>query len=442
MRFKILRGWLCALAACGAPWLARAAVYDVEIDAARPRVASVTARLEPGERGLCMTRSAADTGLTHGWATFVHALAVAGPDGEPLAATYDGDGCWRVAQTGTVTARYAVLLQHDRFPNEPGDDELAYAGDWGQFWTGRALFLEGAPTDAVEVRFHLPAGWQATAPWPNATEPQSFRPANLAALLDSGFMLGLHRALQLEGTGAHIQLGLAGDGPMARADAITQILRSAIDAFSTLHESPPRGELAVFLAQGRLLGGGVMGHTISMLVEDELPDALLPMLAYLVTHEVFHLWNVQLDYTDAADFYWFTEGFAEYYSFLQLRAAGYWDDATLREQMQERDTQYRQAAGALSLQEAGQDKLDHYDLVYSGGLLAASALDALIRRKSDDRHRLSDVLPYLMQRYRRGTGEKLSIDKLVAAIRAATGVDVRAFFSRHIAGREPLPPPN
>jgi predicted metalloprotease with PDZ domain len=440
VRVAILRPCLLGLALWHDAGRAAAADYVVEVDADRPRVAAVTARLQPAEAGLCMLRAARDTGLTHGWATFVHDLRVTSANGQPLEARYDGAGCWRVHAGGPVTAHYAVLLQHDRFPNEPGDDELAYAGDWGQFWTGRALFLEGAPADAVHVTFELPDRWHVTAPWRAAESPTSFHPADLDALLDNGFMLGQHETHVLQGVGAHVQVGLAGDGPKARAEEVVALLRSALGAFAELYQAPPTGELAVFLGQGRLLGGGVVGNTISMLVEGPVPDALLPTLDYVVTHEVFHLWNADLEYADEASFYWFIEGSAEYYTFRQMRASGVWDEATLRSQLEERDALYRKALGELSLAEAGRQKLHHYDLIYSGGLMATAALDALIQAESAGRHRLDDVLPVLLQKHRRGAGASLTLETLIAQIREVTEVDAAAYFHRYITGHGPLPP--
>jgi predicted metalloprotease with PDZ domain len=419
--------------------IAAGADYVVAVVAERPRVAAVTARLRPAAPGLCMTRAAADTGLTHGWATFVHDLEVRSLAGAALDARYDGAGCWHIPTHDAVTVTYEVLLQHDRFPNEPGDDELAYAGEWGQFWTGRALFLEGARPQTVRVRFELPDGWQVTAPWTATAKPDEFRPVDVDALLDNGFMLGRHATRTLARPGAHVQIGLAGAGPTARAGEVAAILESALDAFTALHRRPPPGgELAVFVGQGRLVGGGVIGNTISMLVADEVPDELMPTLAYIVTHEVFHLWNAHLEYADEASFYWFSEGFAEYYTFRELRAAGIWNEGTQRSQLDERVRLYRAAAGDLSLARAGQQKLDHYDLVYSGGLLAAAALDAGIRKQSAGRHQLDDALPVILAKHQRG-GEVLSIDALVARIREATGVDTADFFRRHITGAEPVP---
>jgi predicted metalloprotease with PDZ domain len=433
------------LALMAAAWSAQCrattADYQVEVNAERPRLAMVSATIEPGERGLCMTRDAADTGLTHGWATFVHDLHVADAHGSALAANYDGAGCWRVAAKGPVTAHYAMLLQHDRFPNEPGDDELAYAGDWGQFWTGRALFLEGAPASDVRVTFRLPQDWQVTAPWPAASAPGEYRPADVDALLENGFMLGRQVVRRIADAGAHVQIGLAGKGPEARADEVAGIVRSSLAAFTDLHRAPPDGELVVFLGQGRLLGGGVIGQTISMLVENELPDEMLPTLAYIVTHEVFHLWNARLEYDDERDFYWFTEGFAEYYTFRQMLAAGLWDEATQRSQFAERAELYRSKSGSLSLRAAGQHKLENYDLVYSGGLMAAAALDGLIRKQSRGRHRLDDLLPLLMQQHRRGSGKALTMDALIARIREATGVDAGPFIRHCVIGNETITPP-
>ena len=314
------------------------AEYMVEIDLEHPRRALVTARLTSREYNLCLNRSAADTGLTHGWATFVHEFVAEDLNGEPVNFAYDGGGCWIVGPEGPVTVRYTMLLQHDRFPNMPGDDELAYAGDWGQFWTGRALFMEGVPAENISVTFSLPQDWVVTAPWPQAEDgaPFTFAPPDTDALLDSGFMLGTHESRTFNQGEATIHIGLAGAGPAARGDLIEQTLRDALASFTDLHEGAPTGDLAVFLGRGRVLGGGVMGRTISMLVIDEMPDSVMPILSYIVIHEVFHLWNANLNYVDQSQMYWFTEGFAEYFSHLHMHEKGLLDSETLRGMFEER----------------------------------------------------------------------------------------------------------
>jgi predicted metalloprotease with PDZ domain len=417
------------------------AEYLVEIDLERPRRALVTARITPDERGLCLSRSAADTGLTHGWATFVYELVVEDSNGETVNASYDGDGCWSLESEGAVTARYTMLLQHDRFPNMPGDDELAYAGDWGQFWTGRALFMEGVPTEEIGVAFSLPQDWVATAPWPQAEDgaPFTFAPPDNDALLDSGFMLGTHESRTFSQGGAVAHIGLTGAGPIARGDLVEQNLSDALASFTALHGGAPTGDLAVFLGRGRSFGGGVMGRTISMLVIDDVPDAVMPILSYIVIHEAFHLWNANFNYADQSQMYWFTEGFAEYFAHLHMHEKGLFDSETLRSRFEERASLYTDAIGQISMVEAGLEKLDNYNLIYSGGMMAALALDMHILQGSNGAHRLRDVMPALYSRHGPGAEASLDNNGFAALIEQETGVNTRDILNGNVEGTQVIP---
>ena len=429
---------LSILAAC--PVFAQPATFTVTIKKDDQRYAEVVASLPVGPNGLCMNRDAGDTGLTHGWATFVHKLNVTSADNMQIDAVYDGDGCWQLSASGPVTASYTVLLQHDRFPNEPGDDELAYRNDVAQFWMGRALFLEGVEPESIRVEFDMPEGWKVTAPWPViAGTDNSFAPASMTRMVENGFMLGRHMIKSFAVGDAQVYLGLAGDGPAEREAEVSTTLSSALEGFSNLFKAAPSGEFAVFLGQGRLLGGGVVGQTISMLVTDRVPDELLPMLAYIVIHEVFHLWNADMDYDNAADFYWFTEGGAEYYTFRELYRQGVYDEDTFLAQINERAELYEKASGNLSMVEAGKTKMEQYDLVYSGGLFAIAALDMRIAKQTDGKHRLDSVLPILFERVRKGGDEALTFDGFIGAIQEQTGVDTRDLFDTYIIGDNTLP---
>ena len=85
---------------------------------------------------------------------------------------------------------------------------------------------------------------------------------------------------------ALVYLGLAGDGPAEREAEVSSTLSGALEGFSNLFNAAPSGEFAVFLGQGRLLGGGVVGQTISMLVTDRRPDEMPPMQRIFETHRV------------------------------------------------------------------------------------------------------------------------------------------------------------
>jgi hypothetical protein len=154
-----------ALTLATAPCAALAGRYRVEIlpgrsdDDGALRRARVEARLSPREGEIGFFRSGADTGLFHQWATFLLDLEATDAAGEPLELIYEHPGTWRLPnwRKGEVTARYTMLLQHDRFPNEPGDDELAAARSYGVMWTTRALVrgTEPVPLAAALAPFGL-----------------------------------------------------------------------------------------------------------------------------------------------------------------------------------------------------------------------------------------------------------------------------------------------
>ena len=164
---------LCCAAAWAAVPPALADHYKVSFARARQdddgamRLANVEATLTPDNGRIRLSRAAGDSGLYHGWAGFLTSIEGRDAAGRPLELVYEGAGVWRVAPhpRGEVRLRYSMNLQHDRFRNEPGDDELAYARPYGVMWTARALFMEGAPSENVTVAFDLPPGWRVSTPW-------------------------------------------------------------------------------------------------------------------------------------------------------------------------------------------------------------------------------------------------------------------------------------
>ena len=68
-----------------------------------------------------------------------------------------------------------------------------------------------------------------------------------------------------------------------------------------------------------------MGNTISLMQGGPLDENTTPMLAYITTHEMFHLWNSNFAIASAEDsdaLQWFGEGAAEYYTWLYAVRGG------------------------------------------------------------------------------------------------------------------------
>lgn len=425
-----------------------AADYVIRIEGEAPRVAQVEARLStlPGGE-LHLRRAARDTGLYHGWATFLHQIEAQGESGEAIPVRFAPDDRFVLENTASgtpVTVKYTMLLQHDRFPNLPGSDELAWARDDAVMWTTRALLLEGMPAEDIEVRFELPADWRATTPWQEIEPGIRFRAADTDALLDAAFVAGTHHEARLgDGPDAPVRIALAGPYAKSASEPIMANLDTYLREFEALLGTPPRDRLLLIAGDADYWGGGVMGSTISMLVGGALDEHTLPMVRFVTTHELFHLWNAHFPYTDQPArerLYWFMEGTATYYAWRAQVSQGDLTDAEFQALLEQEIATYHAARGELSLAEAGADKLQNYDLVYSGGLVAVMLLDEHIRSESSGERSLDDVMRALAGG---STGSKAVVldgRNLAEVIRRVTGVDVSELLASgiHTPGELPI----
>jgi predicted metalloprotease with PDZ domain len=187
----------------------------------------------------------------------------------------------------------------------------------------------------------------------------------------------------------------------------------------------------------------------------------------LVSHEYFHTWNVKRIKPAAFAPYdlarpaltrllWVFEGYTSYYDDLFLLRSGTITQADYLRLLGKTITSVARTPGRTkqSVAESSFDAWTRYYKqdenstnaivsYYTKGALVALALDLLLRRKSDGRHSLDDVMRLLWQRYGRdfyqGAPRGIPEDALPGLIREATGVDVRAFIARYADGRADPP---
>ena len=410
------------------------------------RRAEVVATITPDNGAVRLARSGEDTGLYHQWATFVLDIEASDTNGQPLALTYLPHGVWKVAKWrgGEINLRYELALQHDRLPNEPGDDELAYARPYGVMWTGRALFMEGAPARDIEVRFEAPEGWRVTSPWRASDQTGlNFQPNDMDDLLDSAFFAGLHTETVLNVAGIEARIATGPEMQVA-LDLYQETLRDYLSEYAKLFGAATAEAPVVIGARGSFWGGGVMGRSISMMAGGEVAPEMAPMVSYIVAHEAFHLWNAQWRY-DAAKrppIEWIAEGSAEYYTKLVGLRIGDIQQEQWMSEIAGRWNSYRAAVDTTSIAEAGRTKLENqtsYDLVYSGGMMVSLALDLMIRRETDNSKSLDDALRLIHRRFTSTGRAALTRASLIRAIRDATGVNIDAFLKQYVDRQNDLP---
>lgn len=417
--------------------------YRVTIEASSPRLARVDAELTPTPEGeLLLVRNAQDSGIEGGWARFIEDLQLSDTEGKPVPAEELEEGRFRVGAAGSpLRVRYRMRLEHDRVPNQPGADELAWARPEAVLWSGRALFLEGAPAADIEVTFFLPESWRATTPWQVIEPGRRFRAQTTDALLDSAFIAGEHFEAQLgEGVDAPVRIALAGPNAISQSELVVETVGRYLGVFGQLFGAASRGRMLLVAADGGFWGGGVMGSTISMLMGGELDASTLPMLRFVTVHEAFLLWNANFPYRGREgkeSLYWMSEGTASYYTMRSQLGAGDLSAEAALSQLGDEVEKYLAAIDRLSLVAAGPTKLSNYDLIYSGGFVASMALDIAIRARSEDRHSLDDVMRSLHS----GAGRDIELDvaSFGELVEQTTGVSVSDLLACCIVGAERLP---
>jgi predicted metalloprotease with PDZ domain len=87
----------------------------------------------------------------------------------------------------------------------------------------------------------------------------------------------------------------------------------------------------------------------------------------------------------------------------------------------------------LWVREAGFDKQPNRQLVYGGGSLAALAFDVELRKRSNDRVGLPDVLKEMMREFA-APGRTYTLADIERIAGSLTGSDFRSFFAQAVEG--------
>ena len=130
---------------------------------------------------------------------------------------------------------------------------------------------------------------------------------------------------------------------------------------------------------------------------------------------------------------------AEYVAWLTRFRLGEMEEAEfLAELVTQNDKYLAQLDGTVTLESAGNTKAEHYDMVYSGGFIAAMSLDFLIRSQSKGKKTLDDFWTYLLNHYPRG-GEVLDIPGILDAATTLYGSGVGDALEAYITSSDPIP---
>ena len=333
----------------------------------------------------------------------------------------------------------------------------------GSFVDAELGVLNGASTfvfpdiddlGVLDVTLTLPETWSqsqtALEPHPSGT-PHRYLAADVDTLVDSPILLGNPdvRSFEVQGTTHHV-VTLGTPGPWDHAQALEDIQRVTETQVAFWGDIPyPHYHYLVVLAER---GGGLEHRNSTLMMtrrfQQTLREDRIRWLG-LVSHEFFHTWNIKrlrpaglgpFDYENEVytPSLWIAEGFTSYYDDLLLRRAGLITEREYLDRLGANIASVRDRPGRL-VQPLGEASFDawvkHYrrnensdnaqTSYYTKGALVAWMLDAEIRRATQDRQSLDDLMRLARSRFGNAGYTPEAFRDLASEV---SGSDLSTFF--------------
>ncbi len=384
------------------------------------------------------------------WATFMRNVSAIDEKGQTVRLRHSGDGAWHIPEPlpKKLILNYEVEIKHDQSKWPFGSKEAAYARDDGVFLTGAALFITMLDLQNMNVRFDLPQDWKVSVAWEELTnEKNAFKANNAEELLWIGMLAGKH--LERSTKVGQLEVVLAvGQDIRQSAEMLDRAVKAVLPRYVKIYGGEPvvqgsplnKFVIIVNVDKDYVGGGAVFVRTISMMLTDvpqKTSEASTFSWQHIITHELGHLWDGQ-SFSGESEEVWFQEGVTDYLAYLVQSDAGLIGKDELLKVFARKLDEYVPVAGKMSLTKAGSDKGGNYDLLYSGGLIAALALDVEIRKGTQNKKGIADVLKVMYQNFA-AKGQKFAVADVRKIAGEVAGKDLSTFFADHIDGNKIIP---
>ncbi len=385
------------------------------------------------------------------WATFIYQLKAETLDGKPIKLDSLQGAKWKVHSPNgsTIKLSYEIHLDHEDHQWSGGVDGAAYARDWGVFYTGRSIFImTGKEKQTIKVNFKLPKNWKISCPWDaSKNSKNTFLVNSLTSLSDSMFFAGTHEELILKREDFQLIFAFGGDEIIEQKESFSNMASGVLDYYIDLMQGVPNpspdnkfNKSIVVINSSSKTDGEVIGNNISILLEKDGDEMSELIGRFLFAHEFFHLWNGKSFAPANNDCEWFKEGFTNYYTLKSLFHIGYLDKDSYLKVLN--DFFYQryindEGVGKLSMTD-GDQKHDHWGLIYSGGFFVGISQDMLIRSSTSNQKSIDDIMRTLFKKYG-GTNDGYNLTELQKLMSEASGKDQSAFFKNYVQGVERIP---
>ncbi|MGH7646436.1 MAG: PDZ domain-containing protein, partial [Gemmatimonadales bacterium] len=379
--------------------------------------------------------------------------------GEPLAVTRDSDISWSVDTRGAdrIVVTYSTALRNSAEWRRANNRWFLRRTSGMVDGPRTFLYLDGWTLTPSHVRFRLPAGWRIATGLVPTTDSAVYWAPSYDVLIDSPALLGRFVEYRFTAGGVphRVAVDLGGGRPGYPERAFVDMLRRISETTIGIFGGAPYKDYT-FLFSGS--GGGLEHLNSTTIGFNAAATARNPTTHEGVTaHELFHAWNVKrirpaelgpFDYTRPARTLnlWVAEGVTDYYTLVILARSGLDSPADFARKMANAIESHRNNPSRLTVSPErsswtvwdepaanGAVQISYY----LQGQLLGFLLDLAIRDSTDNRRSLDDVFRYLFDHHAGDRG--YTRDDLLAAVRAAAGLDLQEFWRRYVSGTAEIP---
>ncbi|MDX1753860.1 MAG: hypothetical protein R3259_11770 [Salinimicrobium sediminis] len=427
-----------------------AVIYTVAFDKDNLKSAEVKVELSLRDSILFMDPGAND--LERGWATFIHDLKAVNLKGEPVTLEELPGAKWKIHSPldRKIVLTYDVHLDHEDFEWDGGIDGVAYHTDRGIFFTGRTLFImNGEKRKNIKVDFQLPENWKVTTPWAdNRNIVPSYLVMNNTELANAMVFAGTHKELTLKREDFEFVFALGSNEIIADKAIFKDLAEGVLDYYIELMGGIPRPSpddpfkkmVVVISSHPSVTDGEVIGNNISILIQKDADQFSKTISRFIFAHEFFHLWNGKSFSPNSENAEWFKEGLTNYYTLKALHHVNFLTDESYLDFLSNFFyKRYREDEGLGEIAMAnGEEKHDHWGLIYGGGMLAGIAQDLIIRDATNNAKSMDDLMRGLWNKYG-NTNDHYSLEELQKLMSQLSGKDQTKFFDSYVLSTESIP---
>lgn len=414
--------------------------YTVNIDSEK-RVAHVDATVALEGNTLTLFNTNALPNYPNGQADFLRNIRVLDRAGNVIKIEDKGEGEYQLAGNQTIRLSYDVLLEHDKVQWPAGNEEVLYHTKEGLMLTGYTLFLvpgEKMSGDTV-VEFQLPKQWQSHAALKALADKNQFIAKSRRELVNNAYFFGTAKSSKLQAGGLDIELVL-GQRYYPQRQVIEDLLRTQLQSYLEIFGSRPRAErYLIIINQGDSGDGGAFSGSFSQFLRGDAELRTRPIWGRVLAHELLHFWN-GLSLTPINDQEeWFKEGVTDYLTIKTMAQNGLIDRPYLQQWLGNLSRGQLVARRAQNIQgtvqEAAQNKHQNWLLVYGGGSVAGFVIDVELRKRSNNKVGIEDLMKALYKDFALQQ-KSYNLDDIIRTANQLGAFDTAALFHSLVQNKE------